>query len=86
MSETTKYVLLGLYLAGFVAAFYFGMRFQRRLFKKHIQARIDRAYDRGWQAGHNFVGTIHERRVDMESAVRVLTGNEKERDRPFPNS
>ena len=86
LTETERILLYVAYLIGFTAAFYAGMKYQQWRLKKYIDIKIEIAYDRGWKAGYEFVGTIASRRVDMDSAVRVLTGEDADGDRPFPRS
>jgi len=62
---------------------YAGIQIERRLTKKQHNRDIERAYDRGFRAGRNYLDKINVEKTDMQSAMRILTGEEGFDDESF---
>lgn len=82
----TNKQLIFLYLAGWAACTWIGMQIEARRWRKRTKQDISRAYKRGWHAGFEHLERISVQKTDLESSVRILTGEEADIDRPFPSS
>jgi hypothetical protein len=82
---TTNQLIL-LYLIGFAACIYIGMGIEAWRWKKRTVRDIDRAFDRGFNAGINHTRNVIKVRDDFKSSVRVLTGEEGYDDESFASS
>lgn len=82
----TNKQLIFLYLAGWGACTWLGMQIEAWRWRKRSARDIDKAYQRGWKAGFEHLERIAVQKTDLQSSVRILTGEEADIDRPFPGS
>jgi hypothetical protein len=61
---------------GMTFSVWVGMRVERWLNKKHYKRDMEAAYSRGFKAGQKFVDRVKDEQLNMESSIRILTGED----------
>lgn len=72
MTPLSPGILIAIYIVGFLASIYIGIRISDRMWRKRADARVRRAYRHGWDAGYGFLNRIEDVKTDRESSVTVL--------------